>query len=495
MVLLILAAPLVQASPWDTFGQGGARLGRAGGGMAIPENIDSIVANPAALAGMPAGEVGLGVLFADSAFLPTPDLYWDTNVDGRIDDTDPALQASPDYEPVRGFSVAITHPFGRYIAGGLTAYFPMQRLLELDSFEPSIPTYFMYANRLQRYDLALELAARPFGGLAIGAGLQLIPHCRYTLDAALNLTVQSPEDTPEDTGDTTSDGNAGDILSAGLDVHRMSLDVVPDYAPNVSLHWDAGQAIPALDGLYLGAAWRGTTGLPVDVDINLQVNAGTEAIGDIAPVTLPIYASLQLLVYDHYQPAQLTFGAAYAIQDAFTVSADLRRTAWDRMEINIARVMDASIESAAVDLSDLTVVDGNPYDIRFRSTWSPRVGADLRFPAIATGKKFGDVRAVTRGGFGYEPTALVSQTADTALLDSNRLLFAVGAGVEHDDPLHPTGPHRMHWDAFFQYQLLQNGELDRGQPSTPTAGYARDGSPIPIGGHLYAAGLAWRSEY
>jgi long-subunit fatty acid transport protein len=253
--------------------------------------------------------------------------------------------------------------------------------------------------------------------------------------------------------------------------------------------------VPALQGLYLGAAWRGATGLPIDVDVNLQVNAGTGQIGDIPPASLPLYLALQLGIFDHYQPSQLSFGAAYRLQDALTFSADVRRTAWDQMTVSVAKVTTATVNGALVDLSDLTVEDGNPYAITLAPTWSPRIGADLAFPAIDGGKRAGEIRIVTRGGLGYEPSPLVSQTASSALLDADRLLFAVGAGVSHDDPLHPKGARRIHWDAFFQYHLLANGALDRGTPTTPTAGYSVDGSAVPIGGHLYAAGLTWRSEY
>lgn len=480
---MVLVGP-ASASPWDVYGQGGSRMGRAGGGMAIPENVDSIVANAAALAGMERGEVGLGFLAGDMKFLPFSPVYWDTNRDGTIDDEDTPLDIQPDYEAVRGFSVAITHPFGPKIAGGLAAYVPVQHLMTLQSFDPQLPTYFLYANRMQRYDFALELAARPIAGLAIGVGAQILPRAHFALDATLDATVSSADS-----------ASASDLLALSMDIHELSLEVVPGYAPNVSLHWDAGQVVPALQGLYLGAAWRGATGLPVDVDLKLQINAGTEQIGDIPPATLPLYLALQLGIFDHYQPSQLSLGAAYRLQDALTFSADVRRTAWDQMTVSVAKVTTATVNGALVDLSDLTVEDGNPYAITLAPTWSPRIGADLAFPAINGGKRAGEVRIVTRGGLGYEPSPLVSQTASSALLDADRLIFAVGAGVSHDDPLHPKGARRMHWDAFFQYHLLANGALDRGTPTTPTAGYSVDGSAVPIGGHLYAAGLTWRSEY
>lgn len=91
---------------------------------------------------------------------------------------------------------------------------------------------------------------------------------------------------------------------------------------------------------------------------------------------------------------------------------------------------------------------------------------------------------------------MVQQSAATALLDADRYVFAVGLGIAHDDPFRREGVQRRGaLDGFFQYHVLADGQLDRGTPAEPTAGYARDGSPIPIGGHLLAAGAEWSFEY
>ncbi len=489
LALTLLATP-AWASPMEFYGFGGRKMGRAGAGMALSEGTDSILSDPAAMPGIDHPELSVGFLMADAQFTQFPDLWWDTNRDGRIDETDPPLDAGPDYDAVHGVMIGATRPLGNRAAIGLGLFIPKERLLRLQTFEPSIPTYFLYANRTQRYELGVGLGVRPIAGISAGLGVQMIPRAKYSLDATLDLTLD---------GATSSDTSASDVIGLGLDVHEMTLDLVPGFSPSVSLQWEAGEALPLLEGLELAAAWRGAAGLPVDVDIDLQINASTQDMGSVDSITLPLLFAVQLGVFDHYVPSELNFGAAYTIEKTLTISVDLRRTAWDQMAVSIAKVTHSNISGATVDFGADSVVDGNPYTLDLAATWAPRIGADLHLPAIHTTTPLGDIRVITRGGFGFEPTPLVSQTAESALLDSDRLIFAVGLGVEHQDPFRkksrPDRARPMRLDGFFQYHLLASGEYARPVPTAPTAGYSIDGSPIPIGGHLLAAGAQWSFEY
>lgn len=485
-----LLAAHALASPMEFYGFGGRKMGRAGAGMALSEGTDSILSNPAALPGIEHPELSLGFLVANTQFADFGDLYWDTNRDGLIDETDTPLDAGPSYDAVHGVVIGATRPLGRRAAIGLGMFIPKERLLRLQTFEPSIPTYFLYANRTQRYELGVALGVRPLWGISLGGGLQMVPRAKYSMDATLDLTVA---------GATTDDTTASDLVGMSLDVHQMTLDLVPGFSPNVSLQWDAGEALPVLDGLQLGAAWRGEAGLPVDVDIDLQINTTTGEMGSIDSITLPLVMAIQLGVFDHYVPSELNFGASYTIERTLTLSADVRRTAWDQMQVSIAKVTHTNVSGATVDFGDDAVAEGNPYTIELVPTWALRVGADLQLPAIHTTTTLGDLRVITRGGFGFEPTPLAGQTAESALLDSDRLIFAVGLGVEHQDPFRkksrPERARAMRLDGFFQYHLLASGEYARPVPDVPTAGYTVDGSPIPIGGHLLAAGGQWSFAY
>lgn len=462
-------------------------MGRGGGGVALAEGPESIIVNPAALPGQRYAEASIGFVGVQSQFTAFPDVYWDTNRDGLVDELDDPLDPGPNYDPVQGFMIGITRPIGEHFSFGIGLFLPNQRIIRLQTFEPQIPSYFLYENRAQRYELAIGAGWRPKWGISIGAGVQMIPRAKYSLSATLDVTVS---------GASAEDDEAGDVVGIGVDVHNMTLDLVPGFAPILALHWDAGEAIPDLEGLEVGASWRGDAGLPVDVEIDLQINARTDQIGDLKDIVLPMYMSVGIGVFDHYTPSQLNLGAAYTIAETFTVTADAKRTGWDQMVPSIASVTHVSVQGAALQVEDAATTDGNPYQITLQPTWSPRVGAELKFPQFELWPKWGRWEIAVRGGVGFEPTPLVSQSADTALLDSDRTVFAIGTGFEHDDPFRrPDNPRRVRLDAFFQYHLLSQGTLTRPVPTTPTAGYSTDGSPIPIGGNLLAAGVQWGIEY
>lgn len=471
----------------EFYGFGARKMGRGGGGVALAEGAESILQNPAALAGQAHPQASIGLVGVDSEFLPFPAVWWDTNRDGLVDETDDPLEVAPEYDPVLGVMIGVTRPIGTMFSFGAGLFLPVDRLLRLQTFEPQLPTYFLYENRAQRYELVLGAGLRPWAGLSVGGGVQVIPRAKYHLAATLDLIVSGA-----DSGDTA----AGDVVGAALDVHDMELDLLPGVAPVVSLHWDAGAAFPALRGLELGGSWRGEAGLPVDVDIDLQVNARGQDLGDLDPLVLPFTLGVGLGVFDHYTPSQLNLGAAYTYAGSLTLTVDVKRTAWDLATTSIAKVTHVTVEGPGLALDDGAVEDGNPAEITLQPTWSPRLGVEVLLPGFQLWPAFGEWRISARGGVGYEPTPLVSQSVDTALLDGNRTLFALGLGVEHDDPFRrPQNRRRMRLDGFFQYHLVQTGALDRGQPEVPTAGYSVDGSPIPIGGHLLAAGVQWGLEY
>ncbi len=485
MSLFLLAA--AAASPMEFYGFGARKMGRAGGGVALSEGAESILQNPAALAGQRYPQASFGFVGVDSEFLPIPPVWWDTNQDGSVDTSDEPLDVGPDYDPVEGIMVGVTRPLGSHFSFGAGFFLPTDRLLRLQTSEPQLPSYFLYENRAQRYELSLGAGVRPKWGLSVGGGVQVIPRAKYRLSATLDLKVE---------GASEGDDNAGDVVAVGLDVHSMELDLVPGFAPMVALHWDAGEAFPVLEGLELGASWRGDAGLPVEVDIDLQVNAGTGAIGDLDPTTLPLVLALGLGVFDHYTPSQLNLGAAYTFADTFLLTADVKRTAWDQMTPSIATVTHLTVEGSGLSVEDGEATDGNPYDVTLEPTWSPRLGAELHLPRFTVWPRWGQWAVDLRGGFGFEPSPLVSQTTATALLDGDRTLFAVGVGVATDDPFRQADKQRrVRLDAFFQYHIVGAGTLDRGAPEEPTAGYSVDGSAIPIGGHLLAGGVQWGLEY
>ena len=100
---------------------------------------------------------------------------------------------------------------------------------------------------------------------------------------------------------------------------------------------------------------------------------------------------------------------------------------------------------------------------------------------------------VARAGGGYQESALESQSMDTRVLDSDRAWVTAGTGLQHHDPLGlVAGP--LAWNAYVEYHFFADGVLSS-DPSSEPAGLPLDGSDIPIGGKILAAGLEWSFEY
>jgi long-subunit fatty acid transport protein len=483
-LLLSLIAAAAWATVPDSYGPGARLIGMGGGGVAVVEDGAAALVNPAGLYRIRRPTVAVGVSLVHDNFDPVPALYWDTNRDGTVDDRDPPLAYDAGVADAFGFHFSAGRNIGGKFALGISAYTPAARLLEFKTFEPSLPTYFMYDDRPQRYTLAAAIGGQIVKGLAIGGGIDFVPKARLKLMLQIDGSVTGTDDTQSDVSDLV-----GDIT---IDVHQIDVDIVPDFAPILGVQLDVGQWVPPLKGLWLAAAYRGSVGLPISVDLDLQANIAAEDIGDMDPLVFAIIMDTQLRLFDHYVPSVLSLGAAYRNEDTLTVSIDVRNTNWKKMELNVAKVVSADITSPLIDIDDL-IHDGNDFTVQLRSVWGLRMGAELNLPKWTLNNDFRYVRVCVRGGFQYEPSALASQGPTSALLDADRMGFSVGAGFESWDPWELIdGPWRI--DVFAQYHVLATGALQHGS-ATPAAGYPIEGNSIPIGGNILVAGAQWGFDY
>lgn len=485
-LLLVLLAH-AEASPVEFYGFGAESMGRGQGGVAITDDLGATFLCPAGLGRLERARLLAGFAVMRQDLEDLPDVWWDTNRDGLLDEADAPLELSPPEEPSDAVLLASGVPIGRLFALGVGVLVPTQRLLRLKTFEPSLPTYFMYDNRLARYDLAAGGAVNLPGGLRLGAGGRMLPRGR--LDFTMTMRFEAD-------GDGTGGGTqvtVEDIVGADLDPHELVVELVMGVVPQVGFQWDVGEVVEPLDGLSVGGTWSGSGGLPIDVTVDLQVEGAAVDVGELEPLVFAILAELGLSIYDHYVPARYAGGVGYTFRDTLTVYGDATRNRWSRMELNVARVVAASIDMPLLDLSDIEITDGNPTGAVFEDTWSLRMGTELALPVWQV--PHADwLQLRVRGGVGYEPTPLVAQTAATALLDADRLMLSLGLGVKHGVLFDLVeGPVR--WDLFLQNHRLARGALSRPEPGGPREGYPVDGGGIPIGGSLVAFGLQWSVEY
>ncbi|MBT3224092.1 MAG: hypothetical protein HN348_33910, partial [Proteobacteria bacterium] len=244
--------------------------------------------------------------------------------------------------------------------------------------------------------------------------------------------------------------------------------------------------------------YHGAVGLLIGVDIDIQANISAHDIGELEPYITAMVLEAGMSLADHYQPAKLQVGLAYQHKEASSIYFDARWSDWSKMMLNISHLDWATLEAPFIEVDPDVVVDGNPVSASFRPVWSIRTGGEIVLPRInlTEGKweKWRYLRVVVRGGFGYDPTPLVSQGDSTALLDTDRFLFTFGAGVEHWDPFKLVdGPVR--YDLFFQYHSLVHATLPHDSGEDFTRGYPIDYTALPIGGKILVVGGQFGFDY
>jgi len=342
LILALLLAFEAKATTPDLFGAGARSLGSGGSGVAVTNDGDAARINPAGLAEVRKPTVSIGMLGALPRFAAIPDLWWDTNRDGRVDAADPPLAYDDGVEPIAGMNLSHGKNIGGKFAIGATVYVPLQRILRFSTFEPALPSYFMYDNRPQRYTFALGVGGHIWKGLSVGASVDLLPAARYRVALTLDATV---------TGDVDENGDVQQIIGdVTVDVHDMDLDLVPGFAPILGLQVDFGKFSPALDGLWLGVAYRGSIGLPISVDLDVQANVAITDVGDLEPFVFAAILDAGLGLYDHYVPAQLTTGLAWRAPDRFAASVDVKWTDWRPMTLNVGKLDRLNVTSPLISL-------------------------------------------------------------------------------------------------------------------------------------------------
>ena len=483
MLAALLLGGIAAAGPVDMVGVGAASMGRGGGGMALADGPEAAFLNPAGLAALRAPRFELGAALLRTDLRPVPALWWDTNRDGLLDVADDPLRVEVNARPADFVRLGIARPVGRRFGMGLSFQFPTTRLIRIETVEPALPHYLQYQNRLQRYEAAVGFGWEQIEGIRLGGAVEVLVRARYGLVSTLDVGA-----------DPAAEGGLGDVVGPlVLDVHQMTIDIVPAFAPIVSAQWDVGAQFPALEGLRLGGSWRGGTGLPVDVNVDVQANLRVAPTGGLGATTLPLVAPFALSVYDHSVPDKLTVGAGLQVE-RWAAALDVYRLGWDEVQVNVTRVVDGALTTPLLSLTDPSLRDGNPYTLVLAPVVGVRGGAEADLPPIPLPAPADALTLTLRGGGGYEPTPLQAQGAGSAFLDGDRAFGSVGLGLRHGDPFGLVGGP-VRWDAFAQLHRVARGILTLPEGDPPRPGAPIDGAPLPIGGSVWAAGAQFSVDF
>jgi len=468
----------------DVFGMGARWEGAGGGGVAVVEDGTAAYLNPAGLSRIRRPTAGIGLQAAVPNFRPLPPLYWDTNRDGVLDERDPTLEYSAEPENTTSFQLHVGRHVGGRFGIGLAMSMPTSNLIRFQTFEPELPNYFMWDNRLERFMIAAGIGGEVLPGLSIGGAVETLAGGKIDIALSIDAAVSSPDPT-----DTNVEDLVTDVV---IDVHEISLAVIPRFAPVIGLQFDVGRVAPPLDGLVLGAMYHGAVGIGYDAEIDIQANADIRDVGDLEPYIAALLLASNVNVFDHYVPERVQMGIAYRRADTLTLYGDAKWTNWSKMQLNVAQLQSAGLTSPFINIDDV-IRDGNDYQVVLKPVWGMRMGADIQLPEWKVQTDLRYVRLRLRGGFSVDPTPLVDQGSSSALLDADRSMFSLGTGAEVWDPFALTdGPVRL--DLFWQFHSLRSTILPR-STDTPIAGYPVDGNGIPIGGSIMVFGGEWSFEY
>jgi hypothetical protein len=376
-------------------------------------------------------------------------LRWDTNDDGSVDERDEPLAWDARPGPGEVISAgAVGLVLDERVAVGFAVSVPSRTLFRVEAQDSSLPVYPLYADRLQRVELAVGGAWKN-RVVALGAGLEVVPRA----DVSLALTV---------------DAAASNVMGEGLptvedqvsvDVHEVSLDLGAGFVPIVGGTLEFGELVPALEGLALGVSYREQGGVPVDIGVDLQ---GDLRLVDADDATIALSAPLALFLQDHFVPRSVRAGIAWNPSWG-TTFAEAWWQQWSAMDAAVVRLTGGALESPALDLSGIEVTDGNSGVGSFRDVVEIHAGYD----SGASQRWHGS------GGAAWAPRAV--DVADGVLLDADRLELAAGLG---------RGPVMLH----LQWHRL----LARTMPAIASgAGSLVEGGRHEVGGSLWFASLVW----
>ena len=321
---------------------------------------------------------------------PTPDVYWDTNRDGTLDGTDAPLSLLSQAPNADGMTLSMARNIGDRVGVAINGFFPSKRLMMFGTTEPSLPTWVMFGNRTQRVDLSLGLGAELFKGLSLGASVEVVAMARYQILGTIDVGVGASETEEDDMGDLVDD-----IV---VDIHEMSLDIIPRAIPIFGFHWDVGRLIEVLDGAHLGASWRAASGIPIDAKLDLQVNGTLADLGELEEMSLTIVMPVELIfLIIMFRPVglwcrvpiqKMALGVCRCASNAMVGHAGQCGTRH--------RICDSEpgFQSGRRHLVD----DANQYTALFSDTTDVHAGTEIYLPTIDTQGKANSLEPVLRFG-------------------------------------------------------------------------------------------------
>jgi len=421
---LLVVAPPVEASLFDTYGYGARATAMGGAVVAQSTDYEAVYYNPANLLTRKAAHFGLGINVLG------PQLSVE-----RLSGADPLSPRIP--EPNVGFQLgaatAIGGVFEERLGFGVTLFHPLLRLTRIESVDPIQPTFYRYDSLPDKLILALALAGEPFEWLRVGVGLQILAGLGGQVTAAVSLVE-------------------GRFTHESIDI-----DVDANAAPTFGL------AIGPLWGLRLGATWRSHLALAYSLPVDVLI----EEIGvlEVAIDGVSLYTPDQLAIGLSWEDATPD-GPGFSVEAGFTWER------WKGAPSHLAAfdlTLDDSVLRAAENAGDREVqnlieVKAAAIPLGAHDTVTARVGAEWR-----------PVREwAVRAGYFFRPTPLPRPIYQTNTLDASAHVLSLGGGFMFRDPTR-MARSPLQIDLGLQLTVLHDRTIHKAEGGTPDGSYRMSG--------------------
>ncbi len=431
----VLAPVRVAAQAMETFGMGSRATAMGGAVTADVRDFSANFYNPAGLVRSDELRIAIG--------------YMGTAADMYVNDVDSSIDSV--HGIVAGF--VVPGAFGDVeFAFGLGVHLNDERVSRSRTLPRTQPRWEFYDNRPHRTFLAAHLALRPLDWLLVGGGIAFQSISSTTLELRGSLDFANP---------------------AGRS--RLEHDLVGNL--ETLRYPQAGVQIVPNDRVSFGLVYRG--------EYRLSNDLGAEGLADVTglgPDVVPpdVYVLIHTVSVNSFSPQQLSFGASVTPFDRLTLNAEVTWVDWSDYETSIGASDVILTVDIPPELSDLISVPDSinstrPIQAKFRDRWVPRIGAEL---ALVDTPAF---ELDARAGYLFESTPAPAQTGRYNLIDTDRHVLSLGAGVILRD-LEPTVDGFLTLDAHFQWSILPERVMSKDSLVDTYGDYRAHGQ-------IFAAGL------
>lgn len=385
--------------------QGTPLMGAAYAGQAaVAEDASTAYYNPAGMVRLDRSELLIGTLVGQPKF----EFQDDGRSTGSAGDGGDAAQL------VAGGTLFYVHRLGEDWRAGISATAPFG--LALDYHDEWTGRYYVQDSKLLTLNVNPSLAWRATERLSFGAGVAA-QYARLDASFALNNAL-----------DGLPDGNA-----------NVRLDGI-DYGVNAGVLWQPR------DGTRIGLAWRSQIAHEIDGELELQ---------RVGPTLAALGIAGQGLDFDFTLPQSATLSLVQALDDRFTLLADLAWMDWS--------ALDRSKGTFITGIEDVT-------ERNFHDTW--RVAAGLRYQATPV--------LMLQTGLGYDSSPVDAGSRVPDLAVDRQIRLGVGALYALSE----------RFTVGFAYEYVDLGEGRMDTVKSPLTGRIAGDYDQDV--HFFSASLAWR---